>query len=147
MMANPGFNGSHVVKGYDWAGLGQAKIVDLGGSHGDMMIALAQSFPNLHCIVQDLAEVIDSRPAEAPPEELKDRVTFQSHDFFKPQPVKDADVFFLRWIFHGWSDKYCLRILDNLIPSLKPGARVVINDICLPEPGLELPPHVERRTR
>lgn len=29
--------------------------------------------------------------------------------------------------------------MQNLIPALKPGARVVINDHCLLEPGLENP--------
>ena len=57
------------------------------------------------------------------------------YDFFTEQPVKDADVYLFRWIFHNWSDGYCINILRNLIPALKNGAMVVINDHCLPEPG------------
>jgi hypothetical protein len=50
-----------------------------------------------------------------------------AHDFFTPQTVV-ADVYLLRWILHNWSDKYCMRILRALIPALKPGARVVVNE-------------------
>ena len=57
------------------------------------------------------------------------------HDFMTEQPVKGADVYLIRWVLHNWSDKYCLRILRNLIPALKNGARIVIQDNCLPEPN------------
>ena len=68
------------------------------------------------------------------------------HDFFKPQPVSGADVYFFRWIFHNWSDKYCIQILRNLIPALKRGARVIISDAVLPEPG-EIPKKLESQMR
>ena len=32
-----------------------------------------------------------------------------------------------------------MQILKNLVPALKPGARIVINDHCLREPGQENP--------
>ena len=59
-----------------------------------------------------------------------------AHDFLNEQPVEDVDVYLLRWIFHKWSDEDCVRILRNLIPALKKGARVVINDNYLHEPGV-----------
>jgi hypothetical protein len=58
-----------------------------------------------------------------------------AHDFFTPQPVKHADVYLYRWIFHNWVDDKCIEILRNAIPALKPGARILINDGCLPRPG------------
>lgn len=48
-------------------------------------------------------------------------------------------VYFFRWIIHNYSTPYAISILKNLIPSLKPGARIVINDHCLREPGSENP--------
>lgn len=38
---------------------------------------------------------------------------------------------------HNYSTPYAVSILQNLIPSLKPGARIIINDHCLREPGQE----------
>ena len=69
------------------------------------------------------------------PEELRSRVSFMPYDFFTPQPVRDADVYLFRWIFHSWSDEYGVRILRSQIPALKKGARILINEWCLPEPG------------
>ena len=69
------------------------------------------------------------------PQDVSDRVTFMAHDFMTEQPVKGADAYLFRWIFHNWSDKYCVKILRNLIPALKDGAHIIIQDNCLPEPN------------
>ena len=50
------------------------------------------------------------------------------HDFFTPQPVKDASVFLLRNIIHDWPDKYCLQILRHLRDAAAPHTRLVIVD-------------------
>ncbi|PQE06070.1 s-adenosyl-l-methionine-dependent methyltransferase protein [Rutstroemia sp. NJR-2017a BBW] len=60
-------------------------------------------------------------------------------------PVKEADIYFLRWILHD-SDKYALKILQNTIPALKPGARILVLDMCLPPPCV-LSPYQEREAR
>ena len=68
------------------------------------------------------------------PPDLKDRISFQVHDFFTPQPVA-ADVYFMRWILHDWSDKYAIRIIRNIVPAMKPGSRIVIMETVLQPPG------------
>lgn len=50
------------------------------------------------------------------------------------QPVRHADVYFFRAIFHNWSHKYALEILRNLVPALKPGAKIVMADYIIPSP-------------
>lgn len=40
---------------------------------------------------------------------------------------------------HNYSTPYAVSILQNLIPSLRPGARIIINDHCLRDPGTENP--------
>lgn len=80
--------------------------------------------------------MIEDAKKDAPvSKDLEGRISFMVHDFFTPQPVHGADVYVFRWIFHNWSDKYCVRILRNLVPALKHGAKVVINDVVLPKPG------------
>lgn len=69
------------------------------------------------------------------PSHVRGRVEFRAHDFFQEQPVKDADVYMLRWILHDWSDKYAVRILQALIPALKGGAKVLLLEQVLPVPG------------
>ncbi|KAI1323781.1 S-adenosyl-L-methionine-dependent methyltransferase [Xylariaceae sp. FL0255] len=130
--SSPEFDISYVLDCYDWASLGQACLVDVGGSQGHIAAALAQRFNNLEVVVQDTEASIAGAIV---PEGLETRMRFMAHNFFQPQPVK-ADVYYFRWVMHNWSDKYCIQILRSLIPALQNGARIVIQDTCLPEPGV-----------
>ncbi|ROW15288.1 hypothetical protein VPNG_02999 [Cytospora leucostoma] len=130
-----GYELDHIVNNFPWGELKAGSVVDVGGSQGFASFAIARRFPFLSFVVQDLEPVIASAQKEAPID-LADRVKFMMHDFLTEQPVRGADVYFFRWIFHNWSDKYCIKILRNLIPALKPGAKIVINDNVLPQPGV-----------
>jgi SAM-dependent methyltransferase len=57
------------------------------------------------------------------------------HDMLNPQPVKDADVYFWRAVLHNHPDAVVLKSLQSLIPALKPGARIIIQDFGLTAPG------------
>lgn len=129
----PEHDAAYTTDHYDWASLGQARVVDVGGARGHIAMELAKRFDKLQVVVQDMDKVIQGAEAGVPPQ-LRGRVTFQGHDLFAPQTAS-ADVFFLRWILHNWSDKHCILILRAQIPALKPGARIVIQDTCMPEPG------------
>lgn len=52
------------------------------------------------------------------------------HDFFTPNPVTNARVFFLRFILHDWPDATCIQILKNLRVSAAPDTELIINE-CL----------------
>ena len=138
-----GYEPKYLLDHYPWAELGKATVVDVGGSHGPVAIAIAERFSDITCIVQDRPEVIADAKT---PAGLEQRVTFQAHDFFTEQPVKGADVYYFRWIFHDWADKYAAKILQALIPALKPGARIVINEYIVPDPGL-IPLQMEKDIR
>ena len=124
----------HLVAGYDWAGLDRpgAVVVDVGGGQGGVAQVLAGVTRELKVVVQDLPGTAEKGRDMLPPE-LKGRVEFVAHDFFTEQTVRDADVYFFRWILHNWSDKYCHRILRALVPALKKGARVLVYEFVLPE--------------
>ncbi|KAI1407788.1 S-adenosyl-L-methionine-dependent methyltransferase [Hypoxylon sp. FL1857] len=115
-------------------------LVDIGGSHGFVCVHLAQQYRNTSFIVQDLPSTIGSAPQPICSDaQIAARIRFEVHDFFTQQPVRGADVYFLRWIMHNYSTPYAVQILRNLIPALKPGARIIINDHCLREAGAENP--------
>lgn len=85
--------------------------------------------------MQDLEPVIEDARNNVS-SDVADRIDFQVHDFFTPQPVMvDVQVYFLRWIFHNWSDKYCVKILQALIPALTPGVKVIISEAIMPGPS------------
>lgn len=126
---------------FDWGSLPKGStVVDIGGSQGHVSRYLADKYQNLRFIVQDLEEVIEGaaeklKTQSNSQEDSKPRISFLTHDMFTPQPVKHADVYLFRYVLHDWSDKYCVNVLRQLIPALKVGAKVVIQDHLLPEPG------------
>ncbi|KAH8676553.1 putative O-methyltransferase [Tricladium varicosporioides] len=134
--SSPGMEPSHFTTSYHFfSSLSPSgTFVDVGGSHGLISISVAKTYPHMKCVVQDLPQPIQEGRANLP-SELVNRVEFMEHDFLTEQPVKGADVYFFRWILHNWSDKYSIKILKNLAPALKKGARVVVNEFCLPGPG------------
>jgi trans-aconitate methyltransferase len=129
----PDYDPSFIINHFDWASLGRAQVVDIGGAHGHIAIQLASHFDNIDVMVQDMAQVVEGAD-EKVPDVLKGRVRFMAHDLFAPQSVQ-ADVIFFRWILHNWSDEHCVRILRAQIPVLKPGVLILIQDTIMPEPG------------
>ncbi|GAW18307.1 hypothetical protein ANO14919_077820 [Xylariales sp. No.14919] len=139
------FDLKYVMDYYPWQQHGGGTIVDVGGSQGFVSVALARRHPSISFVVQDLEPVIiDAK--ENVPSDVASQVKFMVHDFFTPQPVVGADVYFFRWIFHNWSDKYSIKILQSLIPALKPGSKVIISDAVMP-PADRVPSGMNLRLR
>lgn len=130
LTSGEGWELHHLIDNYPFPENGT--LVDVGGSHGFVCEALARKYPNMKFVVQDLPHAIANKPPTA-----DERIEFQVHNFFQPQPVVGADVYFFRWIFHNHSDKYVVKILQALRPALKKGAKIVINDNCFKGPGEE----------
>ncbi|KAK8093353.1 hypothetical protein PG997_000038 [Apiospora hydei] len=126
------FSLDHLLKNFDFGDV--RTLVDVGGGRGEVAMALAHKYSDMEVIVQDQPDIIRDMNNRVPPA-LRDRVRGMEHDFFTPQPVKDADLYLLRWVMHDWSDKYCVKILESLVPGLRRGARILVNDICVPEPA------------
>jgi SAM-dependent methyltransferase len=130
---NPGYGMKEVPHLYDWASLGNVYMVDVGGSRGHVAIEVAKHNPGIQVLVQDMQMVVAGAENEVP-EELKGRIEFMAQELFDAQTVQ-ADVYFFRMIFHNWSDKYALKILQAQIPVLKPGSKILVQDAVMPEPG------------
>ena len=132
LQSNPAYAIHHIVDNFDWQAAKAPLIVDVGGSSGVLVAALLHKNPNASGIVQDVPNVVNQA---AVPLGLEGRLRFQAQDFFQPQQATGADIYLFRWIFHDWPDSSVVKILSNLVPALKPGARLVICEMCLPEPG------------
>ena len=123
-----------LVHNYPWAALDTATVIDIGGGRGPVSIELAEEFPDLPLVVQDLRGPITTG-AEMLDKHLSERVSFVEHNFFDEQPVKGADVYFFRHIFHDWPEIYGIKILRALIPAFKPELKIVLNEFAIPEHG------------
>ena len=144
-LASPKFSPEVLLKQFDFGSIGPGLVVEIGGSLGQISMIIAKHYPQIRCIVQDLPATIENALADVP-SELKDRVTFMAHDFWTEQPVHGADVYYFRWVLHDWADKACVKILQGLVPAMKPGAKVLINDNCIPKFGT-VSPYLERQVR
>ncbi|KAH8585876.1 putative sterigmatocystin 8-O-methyltransferase precursor, partial [Bisporella sp. PMI_857] len=137
--ASEGTKIDHLVHGFDWASLGDATVVDVGGSNCHASIALATVFPQLQIVVQDLPDTIAlaQNNLASTPASVRSRISCQAYNFFTPQPVVGASVYLLRMILHDWPYQEAVSILQNLMPALsaKPGSRLIIMDTVLPVPG------------
>lgn len=55
----------------------------------------------------------------------------QAHDFFTPQPITSASVFFLKSILHDWPASQIIKILTHLRASATPDTILVVCDILM----------------
>ena len=118
---------------YPWGtlGPGSATVVDVGGGVGGFCLQLSHLHSHLRFIIQDRGPVLyqaehDVWPRENPRALAGGLVEFVVHDFFDPNPVIGADVYWLRYILHDWSDDYCVRILINIRTAMRSHSRLLI---------------------
>jgi 6-hydroxytryprostatin B O-methyltransferase len=136
----------HLIDGFNWAALGDAHVVDVGGSTAQASIALAAAFPRLRFTVEDLPEVVTAGPAALASlaNNITARIRFVAHDFFNPRAIADKDstpdIYLLRKILHDWPNIRARDILQQLAVGLhqgnNPRARLIIMDTILPPPGV-----------
>ncbi|KAJ6586263.1 O-methyltransferase [Mycena vulgaris] len=119
--------------GFKWASLpNNTLIVDVGGGIGSISLEIARINPHARFIVQDKATVVREGKEHWEKTLPGRKVSFQAHDFFVAQPVKNADIFLLRFICHDWSDPYTLRILKHLRKAAQDTTRLVVLEYILP---------------
>ncbi|PBK83977.1 hypothetical protein ARMGADRAFT_1018876 [Armillaria gallica] len=134
-----------VLNGFDWHALPRGSVVvDVGGGIGSTSMFLAHAFSNptdedsigLKFIIQDRPIVVEmgERQWRSKCPELLDPdiAQFQVHDFFTPQPIKNAAVYFLRVILHDWPDSFAQRILLRLREAAADDTKLVIADFVVP---------------
>ncbi|KAK2606796.1 hypothetical protein N8I77_005522 [Diaporthe amygdali] len=106
-------------------------IVDVAGGQGHIMSDIRKRYPGMKgsIVVQDLQSVIESDPGGK-----AEGVRFMAHDFFQPQPITTAHVYYLRHIVHDWDDDSMTLILKELVPILKarPLTKLLLADLVLP---------------
>ncbi|XXH01905.1 hypothetical protein Hte_008267 [Hypoxylon texense] len=125
-------SGAAHVFDYPWGELGDATVVDIGGGIGGFPLQLSKLYPKLSFVVQDrAANVAQGEPfwAERNPTALTSgKVQLMEHDFFQENPVKDAEVYWMRYVLHDWSDDYCIQILSQIRKAMGPKSRILIVD-------------------
>ena len=112
-------------------------LVDIGGGEGHDVQAFHRGFPSTpgKLVLQDLPPVIQNS------KQLDSTIVCQVYDFFTPQPIKGARVYYLRSILHDWSNDKCLEVLSHIREAMEPGySRLLLNEFILPAKNVPLYP-------
>ncbi|TGO46651.1 hypothetical protein BOTNAR_0574g00050 [Botryotinia narcissicola] len=125
---DPSQSQKHVITGYPWTELGEATVVDVGGSSGFLSVELAKNYPKLNFVVEDYKKNVEQGAAQLS-SELTNRVKFVPHNFFDPQPVTGAEVYVLRHICHDWSHENSVKIIRQIVPAMKPESKILLVEI------------------
>lgn len=94
-------------------------VVDMGGNKGHDIVRFlgkheADCAPG-SLVLQDLAETLRGVDLGT------DAIELQPHDFFKPQPVRGARVYFMHIVLHDWADDEAAQILRNIAAAMEKG--------------------------
>ncbi|EJT99249.1 S-adenosyl-L-methionine-dependent methyltransferase [Dacryopinax primogenitus] len=121
-----------IVTDYPWKDLPKGTtVVDIGGGEGGLVMSIAKAHPHLQFVDQDRPEVEEAAhrmwKTKVPEIYNEQRVKFQSHNFFTPQPLKgEGYVYVMRCIIHDWPHEECVAILNALKNAMLPSSRLLI---------------------
>lgn len=104
-------------------------VVDIGGNVGHDLDRFRAAYPDraAQLYLQDRASVV--KLSKCP-----DPVNKMEYDFFTPQPIRDARVYYMHGVLHDWPDEPALEILKNQRAALKHGySKLLIHDHVLQE--------------
>lgn len=109
-----------------------ATVADIGGSMGDLLLAVLAEYPDTRGLLFDLPQAVAlARPAIAA-HPLAGRVELVEGSFFESVPV--ADLYLLKQILHDWTDEECRAILATVRRAIPAHGRLVVIDHILSEP-------------
>ena len=112
-------------------------LVDVGGGQGADLAAFKKAYPDISgkLILQDLPAVISSVDAETLSASGIEAI---SHNFFHPQPIKNARCYYIRTVLHDWPDLQAQEILGHIKEAMGPGSMLLLEEIVLPEERVAL---------
>ena len=99
-----------VVEAYDFSALGT--IVDVGGGHGALLIAILSANPELRAVLFDLPRVVEGAREPLLAAGILDRCEIVGGDMFDTVPA-GGDAYVLSRVIHGWDDDRSVVILAN----------------------------------
>jgi hypothetical protein len=104
---------------------GRRHVVDVGGGHGIVTIALLRQHRALRGTVYDLAHAAPGAQDALQASGLADRAEFVAGDFFESVPA-GGDAYVLKSVLHDWPDADCTRILTSCRAAMSGTARLFV---------------------
>jgi precorrin-6B methylase 2 len=107
------------------------RLLDVGAGSGCYSIALAQTHPQMHCVVMDLASMCRIASDYIAAAGVSDRVITASVNMFREPWPKGFDALLFSNIFHDWGFETCRTLAVQAFESLEKGGRIFLHEALL----------------
>lgn len=127
-----------VVAHYDFSRF--TRIVDVGGSRGDLLCAILAAAPDATGVLFDRPEAVRHVDAAIARHVVAERVDIVGGSFLEEVPP-GGDLYVLKTVLCDWDDAHAIKIMENCRRASAPGGRLLIAGMLLP-PDLSSPLHL-----
>jgi hypothetical protein len=124
-----------VTAAYDFSGLGT--VVDVGGGHGSLLLAVLKANPGVRGVVFDAPQVAAGAADAIRAAGMGDRCRAEGGDFFAAVP--GGDLIVMKNIIHDWNDAKAAAILAACRRALPVSGKLLLVELVVP-PGFA--PHL-----
>lgn len=121
---------------------GVRRLVDFGGGAAGYATLIAQRNPDIHITLVDLPEIVPLAKSVVRQEGLTDRIDVVAGDVFTPGLGIDAagfDAALVSHLLHDFDEPPNRVILRHACEMVKPGGRLIVNDVFTGAGPLKLP--------
>lgn len=119
-----------MVQAYDFTGC--RRIIDVGGGHGELLVAILKANPAACGVLFEVPRVIEQAQQHLARVDLAHRCECLAGDFFEAVPG-GGDAYILKSIIHNWDDERSTRILANCRRAMPDGATLLLVERIMPE--------------
>jgi O-methyltransferase/methyltransferase family protein len=99
-----------IASAYDFSGLGI--LVDVGGGHGALLVAILRANPRLRAVLFDLPQVAEGAREPLRAAGLLERCDIVGGNMFEEVPA-GGDAYVLSRVIHDWNDAHSVTVLAN----------------------------------
>jgi hypothetical protein len=105
------------------------KVVDVGGAHGHLLVAILRSYVKVRGVLFDQPRVVEAavKSGALNASDIVGRTEVTGGDFFESVP-EGADAYVMKYIIHDWNDDKCVRLLQNCRKAMAEDGRVLVID-------------------
>jgi SAM-dependent methyltransferase len=119
-----------LLTAYDFRGV--ERLADVGGGHGILLVNVLRRYADMQGVLFDLPEVVAGAVEAAHFTGLDGRMHFQSGSFLETVP-EGCDAYIMKNIVHDWDDERSRRILSLIRQRMRPGGRVLLYEMIVPD--------------
>jgi hypothetical protein len=106
-------------------------VVDVGGAHGDLLLAILDVNHHACGTVFDRPHVAEAARLAIHAQGYQDRCAAVGGDFFQAVP-SGGDLYVLKFILIDWKDAEALRILHNCRTAITPDGKLLVIEMTIP---------------